>query len=118
MNRVSKGNYYKTKTARWYRQQGYDVASIEIVRRIVTKDNKVVFSKKDLWGGDLCASNKTEMIWIQVKSNKAHISAGIKELIKAPLPPCIRKVVVYWPLRAREPEINEVEHEPEAPNVL
>lgn len=129
MNKSAKGNYYKRRTKDWYEKQGYVVEGIEKSYKIYDKKNdKIIFVKRDLWGGDLVAckkcSKKTtifsdyhtninatqdEMIWIQVKSNKVDINKGLKELEKSPLPSFVKKIVVYWPERAREPEIYECE---------
>lgn len=86
---------------------------VEKTQRIVTKDDKgkqfVLFSKKDLWGGDLVARDKEEMIWIQVKSNKCDIATGIKQLSEDDeWPEFVKRWVVYWEPRTREPEIIEV----------
>ena len=106
MNKSAKGNYYELKTKKWYESQGYAVESIKKTYRIMDKKrDKIVFIKRDLWGGDLVACKrgrelniatiKGEMIWIQVKSNKNHIAQGLKELEKSPLPGFVRKIVVY-----------------------
>ena len=154
MNKSQKGNYYKLKTKKWYEKQDYAVESIEKSYRIYDRDNdKIIFVKKDLWGGDLVACKKVkgsqtivcrdfmkeledkkysfefrkgartmfscllkyidgyldEMLWIQVKSNPSHINAGLKELAKSPLPSFVRKIVMCWPSREREPEVYECE---------
>lgn len=112
-NRVRKGNYYRLKTKKFYEAEGYSVENLEKTQRIVTRDKdtdemKTIFIKRDLWGGDLVAANRQEMIWIQVKANKGDITKGLKELQASPLPDCIKKIVVWWPERAREPEIYEL----------
>ena len=72
--RQRKGRYYLLKTRDWLKDKGYEVEIIEKTQRIVTKDDRgkqfVMFMKKDLWGGDLVARNRDELIWVQVKSNK------------------------------------------------
>ena len=116
MNKITKGNYYMTKTKKFYINQGYAVEKIEHINSIFIpeKDDKpahTIYIKKDLWGGDLVAVKKDtdEIIWISCKSNPGDIRDGILELEKSPLPAKVRKIVAYWPLRAREPEITEIE---------
>ena len=111
--RQRKGRYYLLKTRDWFRDLGYEVEIVEKTQRIVTKDSKgkqfVLFSKKDLWGGDLVARNREELIWIQVKSNKGDIGRGIKQLAEDDnWPESVKRWVVLWEHRAKEPEIVEV----------
>ena len=113
--RQRKGRYYMMKTRDWLKKLGYQVEIVEKTQRIVTKDDKgkqfVLFSKKDLWGGDLVARNKEELIWIQVKSNKGDIGRGIKQLSEdEDWPDHIKRWVICWEPRQREPEIVEVIH--------
>ena len=68
-----------------------------------------MFMKKDLWGGDLVARNRDELIWVQVKSNKGDIGRGIKQLSEDDnWPDNVKRWVVCWEPRVREPEIVEV----------
>lgn len=94
---------------------------VEKTQRVVTKDDKgkqfVLFCKKDLWGGDLVARNKEELIWVQVKSNKGDIATGIKQLSEdSDWPESVKRWVVIWEPRARDPEIIEVVEEIGGPN--
>ncbi|KKL17095.1 hypothetical protein LCGC14_2489020, partial [marine sediment metagenome] len=70
---MSKGSYYVTKTIAFYRSQGYHVEKLEKLMRIVTKDKRVVFIKRDLFGCDVLAVSEEEILFIQVKSNKRHL---------------------------------------------
>lgn len=108
MNKIRKGSYYRLKTKKWLEKDGFKVENLEISQRIFTKDKKVIFIKKDLWGADLLASNGVQLIVIQNKANKGDISKGIKELKSAPWPAFVKRWVVFWEYRAREPEIIEV----------
>ena len=110
---MNKGSYYVTKTIAFYRAQGYHVEKLEKLLRIVTKDKRVVFIKRDLFGCDVLAINEEEVIFIQVKSNRGHIAAGLKELAAYPCPnnETVKQVVVFWEPRAREPEVIPVERE-------
>jgi hypothetical protein len=110
MNKVRKGNYYRKKTIDYLRLDGYDVEILEKNQRIY-KGGKVYFIKKDLWGADLIAKNEEELIFIQCKTNRAHISAGIKELHKTKWPEFVKLWVVLWEPYDKEPEIIEVEND-------
>lgn len=113
MNKVKKGNYYRLKTKEFYEGEGYSVENLERTERIYVYDKKekkekIIFVKRDLWGGDLIAAKKEseEVLWIQVKTNKGDIADGLKKLEKNPLPDSkVQKVVVLWEPRQREPEI-------------
>jgi hypothetical protein len=106
MNRVRKGNYYRLKTKKWFEAEGYLVENLERNQKLFIK-GKVIFIKKDVWGSDLMAKNDKEIIFIQCKTNKTDINKGIKELNATVWPKNIRKMVVIWEKRAKEPEIIE-----------
>ena len=106
MRKISKGNYYRLKTKKWFEKDGYLVENLEKNQRLFVK-GRVIFLKKDLWGADLIAKNNKEMIFIQCKTNKVDISKGIKELNKTIWPSFVKKYVVIWKERAREPDIIE-----------
>tara|TARA_R100000687_G_C6320916_1_gene104955 strand:+ start:42 stop:503 length:462 start_codon:yes stop_codon:yes gene_type:complete len=113
--RQRKGRYYLLKTRDYLKNLGYEVDIVEKTQRIVTKDDKgkqfVLFQKKDLWGADLVARNREELIWVQVKSNKGDIGRGIKQLSEDenwPDSDVVKRWVMCWEPRVREPEIVEV----------
>ena len=87
---------------------GFKVENLEKSQRIFTDDKKVIFIKRDLWGADLICSNGKELIVIQNKTDKGDVSKGIRELKTAPWPDFVKKWVVIWPFKGREPEIVEV----------
>ena len=108
-----KGRYYLYKTRDYLKDLGYQVEIVEKAQRIVTRDDHgkphVLFCKKDLWGGDLVARSKDELLWVQVKSNKTDISRRLKQLSEDDdWPPFVSRWVVIWEPRAKEPEIIEV----------
>jgi len=107
MSKISKGNYYRLKTKKWLEADGYLVETLEKLQRIFVK-GQVFFAKKDIWGGDLVAKNNKEIIWIQCKTNKVDINKGLKELNATIWPSFVKRWVVIWPLRAREPEVVEI----------
>ena len=99
LNKVRKGNYYRLKTRKWLESKGYLVEILEHSGR---------YSKKDIWGSDLIAKNETELIFIQVKSNKAHLSMGKKELLATVWPPFVKLWVVCWEPYSKKPIVVEV----------
>jgi len=103
-NKIQRGNYYRLKTKKWFEKEGYLVENLEKSQRIFTKKG-VIFIKKDIWGSDLIAKNNKEIIFIQVKSNRTDINKGIKEIEGTVWPEFIKRVIVIWEPRAREPEI-------------
>ena len=111
--RQRKGRYYLLKSRDYMKDLGYETEIVEKVQRIVTKDDRgkhhVLFSKKDLWGADLVARNKEELIWVQVKCNSCDIATGIKQLCTDDnWPEFIKRWVICWEPRQKEPEIIEV----------
>lgn len=115
MNKIAKGARTLKKTKDYFIAQGYSVESIEKNQTVFTKAKdgtaKYFFLKKDLWGGDLiCAhKEKNELLWLQVKTNKTDVSKGKKELETNPLPKFVKKAVIWWLPRKKEPEILWVE---------
>jgi len=107
MNKIKKGNYYRLKTKKWLEADGFKVETLEKTMRIFTNDKKVIFIKRDLWGADLIASNGSELIVIQNKTSRGDASKGIRELKSAPWPDNVKKWVVIWSFKSREPEIIE-----------
>lgn len=108
----AKGNYYKLRTKKWLQEQGYEVVNMEVQRRVFIParpgfPEKVLFIKQDLWGADLLASNRKELIAVQVKTHTTDIARGVKALCAAPWPGSVKMWVVLWPYRGREPVITE-----------
>lgn len=102
---------------KFFENEGYSVARIEHNQSIWVKPDPkkgetkghIIYIKTDLWGGDIVAAHQenNEILWIQVKANKKHVSDGLKALIDSPLPQCVKKIVVHWQPRARQPDIYE-----------
>ena len=99
LNKVRKGNRYRLKTRKWLEAKGYLVEILE---------HSGMYGKKDIWGADLIAKNKDELIFIQVKSNKAHLSMGKKELLATVWPPFVKLWVVCWEPYSKKPIVVEV----------
>lgn len=101
MNKRRKGSYYRRKVQKYFQEQGYQTAIAERNTR---------YSTRDLFGADLIAMSDKEIIFIQVKSNKADISKAKKEFKKYVFPKCkcIRCLVALWLPYHKEPTIMEV----------
>ena len=106
MSKSSKGNYYKRKTAEWFRADGYLVEYLEKLQHIYSK-GKVIFVKRDLLGADGFAVNDTEFILWNSISNRGDISRHLKRYAQYPCPDFIKRVVILWESRQHEPEIIE-----------
>jgi len=101
-----KGNYYQKRTKDWFIKEGYAVYIMENKRSIyLPKTGTVLYQTYDIAGSDLMAMNGEEIIFIQVKSNASDINKGMKELNAHPYPDFVKKIVVLWELRSREPNI-------------
>ena len=98
MSTIRKGNYYRNRTRQWLEQEGWTVAVAETNYGVYTGD-RVVYVKRDLWGGDLIAKNEEEIVWVQVKANDGDVAAGAKQLLAAGPWPGVSLWVVYWPPR-------------------
>ncbi len=104
---TNKGNYYKIKSKEWLKDKGYEVEYIEKLQRIFTK-GKVVYIKKDLFGADLAAISDSEFILVNSILTKHNIAAHIKEFKKYPQGGSIKRWLLVWTPKVREPEIVEV----------
>lgn len=109
---AKKGSYYKLRTKKWLEGKGYEVAFLERMMWIFTKDKttgekKMIPIKRDQFGSDLLAVNSEQIIFVQVKLNKKNVADARAEFAKHVFPSCAQKWIVVWEVRAREPEIIE-----------
>jgi len=106
---TNKGNYYKRKTKQYFKDLGYDVEYIEKLQRIYSK-GKIIFIKRDLFFSDGLSINDDEIIFWQSKLNKKNIADAFKKYSEMKMPKCkqIKKWIIVWTPRAREPEIINV----------
>lgn len=104
---MSRGDYYRWKTKKWFQKNGYSVEYVEVYRRIV-KDGKVLLLKKDLFGADMIAMNGQEIVFANSVLYKKNIAKHVKEFEKYPFPDCVERWVVVWEKGKREPDIVEV----------
>lgn len=105
-----RGSYYCVRTQEWLAREGYHWIPMEHQRRIFVpakdgKPEKIFFSKQDLWGADLLASNGERLVAVQVKSSKAQAADGMRALLRAPWPGNVTLWVVWWEPRARQPNV-------------
>ena len=106
-NKVSKGNYYLKKTIDYFEKDGWTIEKSEINYKIWTPKG-IFFKKKDLFGADLIMMNGKDIIFVQGKTNVVDINKGLNEFKKYPFPSCVKRWVVIWKLRAKEPIVYEL----------
>ena len=110
VSKTKKGNYYCLKAKKYLEKDGYLVVRSEYRYRVFTPKG-VFFITKDIFSADLIAVNDKEMIFIQVKSRKSDVLKGIKDMLEVPWPKgckCLKRWVLLWEPRAREPVIEVV----------
>jgi hypothetical protein len=105
-----KGNYYKYKTKQWLTKQGYYADYLEKIQRVYSK-GQLIYVKRDLFGADILAFNKDEIIFVQVKSGEKttgiNIKKAINEFLKYPFPDFVKLWIVVWRPK-EEPKIIDV----------
>lgn len=112
MSRVSKGNYYRLRTKKWFEKKGFWVETIEKTQRIFVK-GMVIFKKSDLAGADLLAMDGAQIIFANSVFGKKNVASHLKEFAKYPYPAFVERWVVVWEKGWREPEIIEFKGEGE-----
>ena len=105
---ASKSDYYKIKTKDWLVKKGYQVAYLEKYQRIFSK-GKVIFIKKDIWGSDGMAMNEEKIIFWNSEKGKHNLAEHIKRYAEFKFPDSVRRWVVCWTSREKEPQIVELE---------
>ena len=103
---MNKGSYYKLKTKKWFEEKGYETEIVEKLQRIWTPKG-VFFKKQDVFGADGISMNEQEIIFWNSKFGKSNIAEGLKEFAKYPFPNFVKRWLVVWEARVREPEIVE-----------
>jgi len=109
----AKGSYNKLKTRKWYEQDGYTVYDLELKKSVWVK-SRIIYTNCDTAGADLLAMRAAiaddpgEIIFIQCKSNSSDISKATREFSRHPFPTFVKRHVVLWELRAREPKVIEL----------
>ena len=106
---AKRGAYYKSRTRRWLEQRGWQVADMEVVRWVGAAERFPV--KRDQFGSDLLAVDHRGVVFIQVKGGKSatgNFPAARRAFSEHVFPAGIRRWVVAWAPRAREPRIVEM----------
>lgn len=83
-------------------KQGWTVENSE-VNKICYFNGKLFAVHKDLFGSDLLAMNGKDVVFIQCKTHISDMSKAVKEFQKYPFPDYIKKWIVRWELRKKEP---------------
>lgn len=109
---ASRGAAAKSKTKKWLEARGYQVAYLEVVRFIWRPVGPPLPVKRDQFGSDLLAMNAEQIIFVQVKSGQSAEGGTFpqarREFAKHIYPSHVRRVIVAWPFRARQPRVMEV----------
>lgn len=103
MSTVSRGNYYKKSTQKWFEKRGYIVQLTEFVSARPIGGGKMIWIKKDVFGSDGIAMNGKEIIFWNAKSvaigtntvsnEKSRGSINFK---KYPFPPSVKRQLFIW----------------------
>jgi len=114
---ANKGNYYKRKTKKWLEEKGYQVEYAEIYQRIF-KAGKVILIKRDLFGADVIAVSGEELVFANSILGRNNIASHIKGFLSYPFPnsPKLKRWIVVWQERVKEPEIIDIADVQEAPD--
>ena len=107
-SKASKGNYYKLKSANWLREKGYYVDYMEKLQHLFVK-GKVIYVKKDILGADLVAVNDSDFILVNSILGKTNIASHIKDFKKYPQGGSIKRWLLVWQPRVKEPDIIVIE---------
>lgn len=110
---VKRGNYYKDKTRKWFKKKGYTVELTEFTAVRFVGKGKQIFVKKDILASDGIAYNEHEfIIWNSKHTTTGSIanekSSGKKDYEKIKVPKFIKKQLIIWQPRIKEPTIIEL----------
>jgi Holliday junction resolvase-like predicted endonuclease len=103
MNYSARHSYYVAKFIKWLRDKGYDAEKCEFTGSIGGH-----YTKKDIWGADIIFKDASTIGFIQVKTSEKRISEGRRQL-SGIWPASVRRIVGYWPPRAKEPTLDDVD---------
>lgn len=96
MNKIKKGNYFRTKTKHFYEADGYEVVTSEIRKPMPIK-GRLVWIATDIFASDLIAMNGKEILFIQVKTNRGDVSKAVAEFAKHKFPKVSAKLYAVGP---------------------
>ena len=111
---VSRGNYYKKKTKEYYERLGYTVQITEFMCGRPISKSKIIYVKKDVFGSDGISINGNEIIFWNSKhtvtGDIASVkSSGKKEFEKYPFPSSIKRELVIWQPKQKQPTIIQID---------
>jgi hypothetical protein len=104
---VSRGNYYKKLSKKYYEEKGFTVELTEFMAARFIAPGKVIYQKKDILKSDGCAYNETEFIlWNSKSAIKPEYvsrekSQGSKEYRELIVPKFIKKQLIIWQPRQK-----------------
>lgn len=112
---TSRGNYYKKKTKEYFEKLGYTVQLTEFMCGRIIGPNKIIYTKRDVFGSDGIAMNGYDIIFWNSKhstvNHKRNINGQVykarKEFQKYPFPKHIKTWSVVWLPRVKKPLIYE-----------
>lgn len=110
---TSRGNYYKKKTQVYFEKKGYETQITEFMCGRILPGGKCIYVKRDVFSSDGVSMNGKEIIFWNSKhvTNTASStyssikSRGIKEFKSHNWPESVKRILVIWYLRVKEPEI-------------
>ena len=108
---TSRGNYFKSKTKKYFESKGYYTEITEFMCGRQIAPNKIIYVKKDVYGSDGISMNGTETIFWNSKhfttkeSYNEQVRKGKKEFAKFPFPKFIKRQLIIWQLKVKNPII-------------
>lgn len=113
---TSRGNYYKKKTKEWFEKKGYTTQITEFMCGRLIAPGKVIYVKKDVFGSDGISMNGQEIIFWNskhcTKDDKNNIDtqirSGKKDFQQYPFPTSVRRQLVMWEPKVKQPRVIEV----------
>lgn len=108
---TARGNYYKKKTKEWFEKRGYETQLTEFNCGRMIAPGKMIYVKKDVFSSDGISMNGKEIIFWNSKhstskdSERHVIGYGKEDYKRHNFPPFVKRQLVVWQLRRKEPEI-------------
>lgn len=111
---TSRGNYYKKKTQAYYEKLGYETQITEFMCGRQIAPNKIIYVKKDVFSSDGISMNGKEIIfWNSKHTLTGNISneksSGKKDFSRHKFPDFVKRQLVIWQPRQKQPTIINVE---------
>ena len=99
---VSRGNYYKNKSKKYYEALGYTVQITEFMCGRMVGPARIIYQKRDVFGSDGIAMNGKEIIFwnskhaTSQKSLNVQIRQAKKEFGQFPFPATVKLHIIMW----------------------